>query len=179
MQACFVFPRSLGPQQNPGAAQPSLLGRQRVRLEAFKSWDAQIMREKEKKTKRQQMAACVRRSQYQGRAALQTSVTDLMDEVSHTHLQYENDHLHQTHMGRAQWVAFIKHCFSGFPGHPLFVRVLRSTLALWHLFSMLRSFLFIKATLNRPLESSTCFIGKPQSELSHYQSHFIGKKSHL
>lgn len=48
------------------------------------------------------MAACVQRSQYQGRAALQTSVTDLMDEVSHTHLQYENDHLHQTHMGRAQ-----------------------------------------------------------------------------
>lgn len=76
------------------------------------------------------MAVCVRRSQYQGRAALQTSVTDLMDEVSHTHLQYENDHLHQTHMGRAQRVAFIKQCFSGFPGHPLFVRALRSTLAL-------------------------------------------------
>lgn len=42
-----------------------------------------------KKSAKQQMAVCVRWSQYQGRAALQTSVTDLMDEVSHTHLQYE------------------------------------------------------------------------------------------
>lgn len=116
--------------KDPEAAQPPLLGRQRVRLEAFKAWDSKVMREKRRRKKKQQMAACARRSQYQGRAALQTSVTDLMDEVSHTHLQYENDHLHQTHMGRAQWVAFIKHCFSGFPGHPLFVRVLCSTLAL-------------------------------------------------
>lgn len=42
-----------------------------------------------KKRAKQQMAVCVRWSQYQGRAALQTPVTDLMDEVSHTHLQYE------------------------------------------------------------------------------------------
>lgn len=43
------------------------------------------------------MVVCMWWSQYQGRAAVQTSTTDLMDEVSHTHLHYE--HLHQTHMG--------------------------------------------------------------------------------
>lgn len=43
------------------------------------------------------MVVCMRWSRYRGRAAVQTSTTDLMDEVSHNHLQFE--HLHQTHMG--------------------------------------------------------------------------------
>lgn len=42
---------------------------------------------------------CMWWSLYQGRAAVQTPATDLMDEVSHTHLQCEHNHLHQTHMG--------------------------------------------------------------------------------
>lgn len=38
---------------------------------------------------------CPRWSQYQRRAAVQTPVTDLMVEVSHTHLQCEHNHLHR------------------------------------------------------------------------------------
>lgn len=43
---------------------------------------------------------CVVVSVSGGRAAVQTPATDLMDEVSHTHLQCEHNHLHQTHMGQ-------------------------------------------------------------------------------
>lgn len=39
---------SQGVSGHSRTTQPSLLGRQRVRLEAFKSWDSQIMRERKK-----------------------------------------------------------------------------------------------------------------------------------
>lgn len=98
-----------------------------------------------KKRAKKQMAVCVRWSQYQGRAALQTSVTDLMDEVSHTHLQYEkrpspsNTHGPST-MSRFHttmfFCFFLVISFFFFSFFFLGVRALRSAPAHRHLLSM-------------------------------------------
>lgn len=58
----------------------------------------------------------VRWSQYQGRAAVQTPATDLMDDVSHTHLQCEHNHLHRTHVDQhnephSYYTVFLGHLF--------------------------------------------------------------------
>lgn len=74
-----------------------------------------------KKSAKQQMAVCVRWSQYQGRAALQTSVTDLMDEVSHTHLQYEKTTISIKHTWAEHNESLsYNNVFLLFPGHPPF-----------------------------------------------------------
>lgn len=65
------------------------------------------------------MVVCMRWSRYRGRAAVQTSTTDLMDEVSHTHLQFE--HLHQTHMGPHNRPHSYNSVFSDALGHPVWV----------------------------------------------------------
>lgn len=89
----------------------------------------------------------MRWSQNQGRAAVQTSATDLMDEVSHTHLQFEDNHLHQTHMGQHNEphsynnVFLVTSCSCAVFYYSAFTSVLN-----------LRSCLFIRSTLNRPSE---------------------------
>lgn len=115
---------------------------------------------------------CMWWSQYQGRAAVQTPATDLMDEVSHTHLQCEHNHLHQTHMGQHNEPHSYNNVF-------LVTSFCLSTVFYYGAFTSvfnMRSCLFIRSTLNRPLESSTCF-SKTQQEFKYYQNHFISKKS--
>lgn len=95
---------------------------------------------------------CMRWSQYQGRAAVQTPATDLMDEVSHTHLQREHNHLHQTHMGQHNE----PHSYNVFLVTSFCLSAVFYYSTLTSAFNTC-SCLFIRSTLNRPLESSTCF----------------------
>lgn len=92
-------------------------------------------------------------SQYQARAAVQTSATDLMDEVSHTHLQREHSHLREARTGQAQWATFMLQL----SGHPLRVRALFSTLACSHLLSIWAPVFSLGRLLTAHFESSTCF----------------------
>lgn len=96
---------------------------------------------------------CVWWSQYQGRAAVQTPATDLMDEVSHTHLQCEHNHLHQTHMAQHNEL----HSYNNVFLVTFLFRALFSTAVRSHLFSMHPPVF----SLGRR-ESSTCF-SKTQS----------------
>lgn len=107
---------------------------------------------------------CVWWSQYQGRAAVQTPATDLMDEVSHTHLRCEHKHLHQTHMGQHNEPHSYNNVF-------LVTSFCSSTVFYYGTFTSvfdMCSCLFIRSTLNRPLESSTCFSKRSKSSTITY-----------
>lgn len=119
-----------------------------------------VLKSQKQREKAEQMAACMRGSQYQGRAALQTSATDLMDEVSHTHLQYEHSHLHQTHMGQHNEPHSYNNVFLVFLVTPFGWSAVFYYSTLTSVFNV-HSCLFIRSTLNRPVESSTCFSKKP------------------
>lgn len=80
------------------------------------------------------MVVCMRWSRYRGRAAVQTSTTDLMDEVSHTHLQFE--HLHQTHMGPHNGPHSYNNVFPPLWVTPFGSSTVSSPKARWHLFAI-------------------------------------------
>lgn len=121
---------------------------------------------------------CMRWSQYLERAAVQTPVTDLMDEVSHTHLQCEHNHLHQTHMGQPSTMSYIHTTHTHrtmFFWSPLVVLVLFFYQSTFTSVFNVCSCLFIRSTLNRPLESSTC-LKKCSKSSTITKSNCISKK---
>ena len=110
---------------------------------------------------------CMWWSQYQGRALVQTPATDLMDEVSHTHLQSEHNHLHQIHMGQHNEPHSHNHVFLV----TSFCSSSFSTTVHTHLFSICAPVFSLGQVLTGQLESSTCF-----SEFNHCQNHCFRKK---
>lgn len=89
----------------------------------------------------------------EGCCSVQTPTTDLMDEVSHTHLQCEHKHLHQTHMGQHNEPHSYNNLF-------LVTSLCWSDVFYYSELTSVSSdhfCLFIRPTINRPSESSTCF----------------------